>query len=373
MKTFPRRTSGCGKYGIMRRGDESRMFPSLLVLSFCFQMAESQIGQILPPQNVSLMWINDFVLELSWAPIQDSLPNCQYVVERKNKDPNYEDRDFIPSSPFKPFMAMEGEFLQLSVTRDCDGTKSKTVALNVTYPELVTDLQCYIYSSRQSHCSWLPASHAPQLSFFYRLLNEDLTMSPDDPLPSLQECSSYNYTDGVRTGCDLQAKLAQSIHILFNGTLNDMLVRNTFKKDFSQVRPPPLEWEVKKAGDKFSVSWTPPDIGDLSTWKFIINVTECNKVKTITKNTETSAQLNMVSHCPYCMAIKAERDNGKTPWSDQICFGADTDPNALVYAAILIPLIFAGLVVLALVCCRKNKEKNLPQNTRTSGPPQRYF
>ena len=32
---------------------------------------------------------------------------------------------------------------------------------------------------------------------------------------------------------------------------------------------------------------------------------------------------------------------------------ADTDSNASVYAVILVPLVFAGLAVLTLFCCRK--------------------
>lgn len=32
---------------------------------------------------------------------------------------------------------------------------------------------------------------------------------------------------------------------------------------------------------------------------------------------------------------------------------ADTDPNASIYAAIIIPLMFAGLAALTFVCCRK--------------------
>lgn len=36
---------------------------------------------------------------------------------------------------------------------------------------------------------------------------------------------------------------------------------------------------------------------------------------------------------------------------------ADTDPNALVYAAaIIIPLMFAGLAALTFMCCRKYVE-----------------
>lgn len=47
---------------------------------------------------------------------------------------------------------------------------------------------------------------------------------------SLSECPRYTITEGVRTGCHLQSKTYQSIHMLFNATLKEGLVRNTFEK-----------------------------------------------------------------------------------------------------------------------------------------------
>lgn len=65
-----------------------------------------------------------------------------------------------------------------------------------------------------------------------RLVNEDETVPAGDKSPSrLQVCPSYSYSDGVRTGCDLEAKVTQDVHILLNRTLNNGTVRNTFKKE----------------------------------------------------------------------------------------------------------------------------------------------
>lgn len=59
---------------------------------------------------------------------------------------------------------------------------------------------------------------------------EDGTASIYDPLPPLQECSSYNYTGGLRTGCDIRTKVTQGITILLNGTANGTFFRNTYHK-----------------------------------------------------------------------------------------------------------------------------------------------
>lgn len=45
------------------------------------------------------------------------------------------------------------------------------------------------------------------------------------------------------------------------------------------VRPPPLNWTVHKTGDKFNITWSPPEIGNLSEWTFSIKYTECNENK----------------------------------------------------------------------------------------------
>ena len=43
------------------------------------------------------------------------------------------------------------------------------------------------------------------------------------------------------------------------------------------VRPLPLTWTAIKAGDKFNISWIPPDFCELSCWMFKIRQTACNK------------------------------------------------------------------------------------------------
>lgn len=65
-----------------------------------------------------------------------------------------------------------------------------------------------------------------------RLVSENLATSYNDKSPSrLRVCPSYSYTDGVRTGCDLEANIEHDILISFKGMLNNTLVRNTFRKE----------------------------------------------------------------------------------------------------------------------------------------------
>ncbi|XP_068569691.1 interleukin-13 receptor subunit alpha-1 isoform X2 [Cebidichthys violaceus] len=330
----------------------------LLVLSCLFLTVESQQGHILPPQNVSLTWISDFDPQLSWAPPPHSVENCQYKVKvnTKRKD------DFIESVPgpsWHTHFVMEGGFLEMSVQTVCGNNHpSELVTVSVDYPVLVRDWECYMYSATHTHCSWPTASQAQDLRFFYWLLHMDSVDGNYEPSSlRLQECSLYK--GDVRTGCDLEMNVHHSIYVLFNGTLNNTFARNTFNRWPIKVRPPPLNWTVTKTTDRFLIEWTPPDI-PLS-WTYIIKYTECGKPKIKTDIKGNSYELNLRPECQYYMTIKGSTNEGGTPESDEKYFDADTGPNAWLYAAIIIPLMLAGLTALMIVCCRKNKEYIFPK------------
>uniref|UniRef100_A0A671UTK8 Uncharacterized LOC115589910 n=1 Tax=Sparus aurata TaxID=8175 RepID=A0A671UTK8_SPAAU len=232
--------------------------------------------------------------------------------------------------------------------------------VSLFFPELVRNLSCYVHSSKQTRCSWLPVSDAADLGFFFRLTAEDLSLSIHNiSRTPLRGCPAYV---NRKTGCDLQADTRHSIHILFNGTLNNSSVRNTFKIWLKEnARPLPLNWTVIKAGDTFNISWIPPDFDKLSVWKFTIKQTACNKSMLHDVFEGTSTELNVIRRCENCMAIKAVRKvtGGESEWSDVKCFGSE--PNALVYAAIIIPMMFAVLAALTLMCCKKNKDIIFPR------------
>ncbi|XP_033466295.1 interleukin-13 receptor subunit alpha-1-like [Epinephelus lanceolatus] len=340
----------------------ARKFQSLalVVLSFLSVTAEAQQGQILQLQNVSLQWINDFQTQVSWAPVG----NCSYYGYLKSS------RQSNIANPWQKYVVMEGGSLQLTVEATCNGSRTYKATINRTYPDLVRDLQCYLYAENKTRCSWNPVSpHVPDFKFFYRLINEAFTASADlKPSFDVKECSLYHFNaEGVKTGCDLDAGIHNNIDISFNGTLNNMLARNTFKiKLIDNVRHPALKWTVTKTGNKFNMRWTPPVIRGLN-WMFELKYTKCNETQTHEiKGGETSFELHADPNCPYSMAIRAvaktNSDNRrKIPWSEEKHFGADTVPNGWLYAAIIIPVMFGVLAVLMFVCFKKNKENIFPK------------
>lgn len=84
------------------------------------------------------------------------------------------------------------------------------------------------------HESKLPSALSP-------ILPRSVDSGSGIPSSGIQECPSYNYTDPVRPGCDLEADIHQTIYIFFNATLMDTVARNTFSKDTLDDGMQPVE------------------------------------------------------------------------------------------------------------------------------------
>ncbi|XP_035531466.1 cytokine receptor common subunit gamma-like [Morone saxatilis] len=333
------------------------------VLSCLFLAVKTD--QILQPQNVSVVWIHDFQPQLSWAPYQGSMKNCTYEVITENEDQSSLTLMSLQHPPWKGYKEMQGRFLSFTVTTVCSNNKSEPVVINITYPELVKDPHCYIYSSTQSHCSWIPASNASNLTFFYILTDENFEVVANSQLnltiTPLRECSSYTFTNDVRTGCDLQSNVHQAIHTVFNAMVDNKPARNTFKIQALNVSPPAPHLKIIDTGDTLKMNWSAPDILPPSSWKFLLKVTKCNEAL-VHESDRTSYELHIDPSCQYCVAIKAvtKVERGETTWSNSTCFGTNKAPKAL-YAFLIIPLLLSGLAALMLVCCIKYKKDIFPE------------
>ncbi|XP_054592388.1 interleukin-13 receptor subunit alpha-1 isoform X2 [Nothobranchius furzeri] len=330
-----------------------RMFHSsdLLLMDFLLLMFASAAGKILPPQNLTLVWETDFQPWFSWDPPPRSDTSCKYKVDITGY------KDMLRSNTtFGMFLVMEGGSLSFSVKTVCGNNESEPATLNVTSPDLVTALDCYSYTATLVNCTWSAAGDSSNLTFSYILAKE----FGDEPPAELQECSSYMSSGGVRTGCTLQASLSHAIHIVLHSTINSTLIRNTFtKRTIYNVRPPPLVWNVTESKHTLAISWSPPDMLDLSEWDFVINYTFCDEYQSIKYKDVLSALINRVPECRYCISINAESNKGQTP-ARETCVEANED-SLLVYAATTVPLLFAFLTVVAFVCCWKNQDKIFPK------------
>ncbi|XP_071370055.1 interleukin-13 receptor subunit alpha-1-like [Centroberyx affinis] len=336
-----------------------RMCKSLLFVFGCVVLTvRSQTGQILPPRNVSLSWMSEFKPTFSWAPPEDFGEGCNYSVPsgKLQRNETYTSGNY-----------WIGRDLDFSVQTVCNDRRSEPAVLRITYPELVKDVKCSYHTNRLTNCSWTPASHVPDLQLIYQLLDQ----SPGTKNNYIfEECSAYDFKDDVKTGCRLQNNTGQHfIYMSFTGRLNNTSVKNTFKIHSDEsVYPPALNWTVVKAENKLIISWTPPDIFKPSFWNYTLKYTKCGDKKSENEHKKggTSMTLEYSSHCAYNMSIQATKRYGetktKTPWSKEIYLAADVREEVpLIYAAIIIPLMFSVLAALTFVCIRKHKEKIFPK------------
>ncbi|XP_041635776.1 interleukin-13 receptor subunit alpha-1-like [Cheilinus undulatus] len=333
------------------------MFKSVDLVFLCclFLVVECLAGKIQPPQNLSLSWYSDFQPQLNWTSPPHSVENCRYEVE------SAEIRNEVKTLFWRRFRVMEGGKLNLSVRTLCGQEKSDWVLVTTSYPDLVENFTCTLKSSQLTKCTWNKANNTQDLRFYYQLFDE----SSRDETP-LTECSLHRYYDNVKTDCYLKATTSQTMNILLNGTVDNKPVRNTFRRLLlKNVKLRPLDWNVTKDNNLFVIRWSRPDINDRWTWTYKIKYTKCNEENERRQKGGTSLRLDIVPQCRYRMQIKATLDyslNGiETPWSEFKYLDAEPDPNAMLYAEIIIPLIVAGLALFIFMCYRKNKDRIFPK------------
>ncbi|KAM9836930.1 uncharacterized protein ACBR49_019345 [Aulostomus maculatus] len=325
------------------------MFLTFFPLLTCYVIVAPALraDDIVPRPNVSVRWLSDFEPVLSWTP-DDSSKHCSCTFFRETAEKDSMERHSCKNPSIEDYVAMGGGYLRYSVTTVCNNVSSSPKDVTIKYPELARDFQCAIILSTLTRCSWQPINHPPDFRFFFWFKS---TISGEKT--ELQECPSYSDRDGVRTGCELQAKTHYTIYALFNGTLNDTLARNTFSIRLLRVAPPSLQWNVTMFQDKFLIKWFPPDLLSFSRWRFQINYTECDEAKVLQIKEETSVELNRISHCPYRISMKAVSNTGETQKGKDKHF--DAEPNLAIYPSIVLPLVLTALTLLALISCRKYK------------------
>ncbi|TNM93502.1 hypothetical protein fugu_001678 [Takifugu bimaculatus] len=318
---------------------------NLFVLWCLLLETKCATGHIVTQKNISLHWINEFLLQLS-------SPTCHHYTVSAGDATNWQ-----VSFPYKRSTVMEGNFVNLTLT-ECNGTTSPPVHISLHYPELVKEVDCYRTSRRDAVCSWIPNTHIQELQFFFVFVNDSEITDEMDFIQNIKmtECQSYNETDGVRTGCDLQLG-GTHIFISFRERRNHSSF-NTFRKAVaSNVRLPALKWNVAKTDYTFNISWETPDIP--TDWTITINYTVCGDPKSISVSGSEHIEVPRVPHCPYRLAIQAISLKGKSLWSEYKYFEAD--PPLLTYAAIFFSLVFTGLATTLLICFRRKREAIFPK------------
>lgn len=332
----------------------------LFLLGWLVTLVQCETGKIPPPSDVSLSWVNEFCYKLSWTPpLQNQ--SCNYKLD---------DKIFRePEIPHYSFYIMNGGVLNLSLSATCEQRESDVVFPSLVYSELVEDFDCVLRSNHSFLCTWRPVEHVADLRLYYRLEDnraDDYSYSTAKcPAAAVVECPAYQSgAGGTQTGCALQGNfLHHVVYFLFNGTVHDTLAKNTFEKSPSEkMQPSALNWTaVRKDGGLF-VSWTPVGLAKANSWQYVLNYTECGAPKSkIVEHYISSIDL-VLGHCEYRISMKAVRKDGHgetLPGPVQVYAGNQKLLFPLVCVIVLVTV--TAIVVVALVCFRRHKDKFLPK------------
>lgn len=318
--------------------------------------------KVLPPENVRLGWREGLYQALTWTPPKHSLHNCQYHINSTIRENGSKKIAFQTKSGTEfnwyEYRALNGGFLNISIQTVCNGSSSEAVFIGLDDPDLKLD--CAIRSSSLVHCSWKPPPSA-QLSLFYNAATEPYSEVFDE----LRECPQYTE---LRSGCDLPVTTKHSIqdlsilpiNLLLNGTLGNRTIRNVHKIISLKLNLPPLNWTVTESKEKFLINWNPPPFN--LNWKYIINYTSCDRPLVSRELSKPPFEFNREAACSYRITMRGVvLYIGGTEWTKEKYFGAASEPNLLLLAVVLIPMVLTVLVVLTLLWIRKNKDRLWPK------------
>ncbi|KAG7256487.1 hypothetical protein CRUP_027225 [Coryphaenoides rupestris] len=275
----------------------------------------------------SVYWVTNFCYNVSWT-VQNQRKNCSYVLNHKSLGPR---------TQFSEWHIMEGGVLNVSLVANCGGGWSQTAHRSIVNTALVRDLWCDLRSSNSTVCTWKPASsqHIPDLRVYYLKSKEHYEPCPHAHAEA--ECPEYQRdADGAVTGCVLPSKLQSHFFFAFNGTdARGNPARNTFERTPYQ------------------------NLGD---WKYIINYIKCGEHMPDLEITNGTTSLDFqLNGCAINISMMAKWGIYHTAPGPVMSFGKDPNPNTpKLLAGILIPVALAAMLLLAMVCFRRNKDAIFP-------------
>lgn len=332
---------------------------AVVFMAFLSKADELPAERCPPPTSLSQEWLDDFTLNLSWkeprglpkGKIEFLILSADYVRSTtplfKAKTPN----KFLKYSLLTeehPDRWMYNVWTLCSNCNDSTGRTPASITIVSRKPRaaLVKDFKCLIMSSQKFNCSWIPANSSKNLTFSYR------PCGSEEGLNGLKTCNEP-YSSGERSGCYLPNDTQGDICVLME-TDDGM---STFKAKL--VLPTP-KVTITKDGDSLTLSWAPPNYGDIKCWKYEICFMECHESIKCLNTTKTSFQRPYDNSCHYEFKMRVVAletcPNISSDFTELLPYGANKPlDRTLTVVAIVIPIILSLCVILSCYCFRRYK------------------
>ncbi|XP_061525623.1 interleukin-13 receptor subunit alpha-1 [Phycodurus eques] len=318
----------------------------------CLSFApHSQAGGLPPPTNLSHVWLDWFTVNVSWWR-PSRLPERCRIQYRYGPDNSSTEWTHFTETLLTDEAGSSGWIFTVQTESDCQEGRSAPASILVDTPipraQLVTDFKCLLRAEKTT-CSWVPVDPSVNLTLSYRICGLS-----EETRRGLKECKRP-YRQGFRNGCDLTPEFVnEDICMLVKSEAS----MSTFKPQLA-VDLPSLRVSVE--GDKFNLSWTPPEVGKHCSWTYELCYKQCDeqeKCQSFVPNGETM-QIAYDKRCRYGFRYRVT--------SGGYCKRVQSDFSAVEYhgvnaparvspttVAVAIAAVLSAIVLLTCCCFRRH-------------------
>ncbi|KAL0970255.1 hypothetical protein UPYG_G00239520 [Umbra pygmaea] len=306
------------------------------------------------PLDLSMTWINESCINLSWSPPKDLDIPCElrYRINTTKKTNNISERRV--KSPQQYCITLY-RAMTFTVQTECNNVKSQPAVISIAAPtELVKNFVCYLTSLTDTECLWDPTINAPEdLQLYYKYYENNISA-----------CTDYLYNAAKKTGCHFKGQPSDhEIFFQINGTVNGSSVRNTFSR-ILKVKPLAPKVKIVEEGNELILSWDPPYMKPPQCWHYILNYSKCQEhvsKKVTSLKHQPEEKLPYDTRCLYRVQVKAvcvTCAEGESDWSQEFLHGKDDLTSTVV--CIMVPVFVFLFVLLFLCCVMRYRKKLLP-------------
>ncbi|XP_061665234.1 interleukin-13 receptor subunit alpha-1 [Syngnathoides biaculeatus] len=309
---------------------------ALFILAFCFHSSQQSFalhshavsrfccfvcfffscpkGALPPPRNLSYTWLNLLTVNVYWQRPSGLPEHCRIQYRWGPHNSSTEWTNFTETL-LTDEAESSGWLFTVRTEGDCRAGQSAPASVLVDTPkpraELVTDFKCLLQAEKPN-CSWIPVDPSFNLTLSYGICAETR--------PAFKRCEPSR-RHGIRNGCDLSSEFVNE----------DICVLVTSEESMSTFKPllvvDPPNLRVTAEGDKFNLSWTPPEVGRGCSWIYELCYRQCDQQQTcqsFVPNGET-VQMAYDERCRYEFRYRVT--------SGEYCKRVQSDTAVQVYGA----------------------------------------
>ncbi|KAI1898547.1 hypothetical protein AGOR_G00073480 [Albula goreensis] len=352
-------------------------FTVFFLIVYCwmaFALVPHETGALPPPSQLSLSYINNFCVNLSWSPpenLSSSICEVEYLMV-VTVDQENETHRIRKDTHFESCLDIDRgvNYILRAQPQNCTHrTLSQDVVWSIPPSEekLVKDFECIYYSSGSMNCTWSPADQTTDLQLYYWYKNMAQPLKP---------CGLYLYTGGLKTGCHLHGdflnvtNLTTEVFFLINRTHGPSTLQNKFKRTTrDNMKPWPPKLTIKRADDMLELHCDPPSGFDprLNYWDYTYRyrTSKDSNWKEI-PNKSRALSISYNHHFQYRVQVKAICKSicgtGASDWSLEESYGQDkTSERSFPLALITVPVVVTICAILLLFFLKRLQVLILPQ------------